>query len=390
MGFDKNGNWSSDFYPEQDRDNEVPITASKFQTLIQDNLKQSFQNCILRDGTGLPTDNINLNRKKITNLANASSELDAVNKSQLDSAMATNATETSLGTVRIATEEEALAGEDDLTAISPLKAKKIISTLATSTRFAVNSGNATDRKPDLLAGQYTGTLSFKVDNGISYAPLTATTADAESFTLNSIASVDASGLMNGTYNVFVSPEGTAKVFANNVYRQQSQPATLNTNDIWFNTCEPFKAYIKTSEGLEETKLVQIPQVVVMENNVISSFEALAYYNDNGAEIGLSSNYEAIKNGLIIDWEAKVSIPKPYGTSYTCPSDGFCVFYLRRNDSTVGIKVNNTPTGLKAGHGNVDIDNVSLSFYVAKGDVISLDVDPSHQYEGSFFPLKGVI
>lgn len=390
MGFDKNGNWSSDFYPEQDRDNEVPITASKFQALIQDNLKQSFQNCILRDGTGLPTANINLNRKKITNLANASSDLDAVNKSQLDSAMATNATETSLGTVRIATEEEALAGEDDLTAISPLKAKKIISTLATSTRFAVNSGNATDRKPDLLAGQFTGTLSFKVDNGISYAPLTATTADAESFTLNSIASVDVSGLMNGTYNVFISPEGTAKVFANNVYRQQSQPATLNTNDIWFNTCEPFKAFIKTSEGLEETKLVQIPQVVVMANNVISSIETIAYYNDNGAERGLVSNYESIKKGLEVDWSAPISIPKPYGSAYTCPADGLCVFVLRLNNGLLSIHINGNPTGLSSRHGDVDIDDFPISFYVSKGDVITLTANPSARYEGQFFPLKGVI
>ena len=388
--FDKNGNWSSDFYPEQDRDNEVPITASKFQTLIQDNLKQSFENCILRDGSGLPTANINFNRKKITNLANASSDLDAVNKSQLDAAMATNATETSLGTVRIATEEEALKGEDDLTAISPLKAKKLLTTLATSTRFAVNGGNATDGKPDLLAGQFTGTLSFKVDDGTSYAPLTATTADGEAFSLRVIASVDVSGLLDGTYNVFVSPEGTAKVFSNHVYRQQSQPATLNTNDIWFNTCEPNKAYIKTSEGLEETKLVQIPQVVVMANNVISSIETIAYYNDNGAEKALVSNYEGIKKGLAVDYSAGVSIPNPHTSAYTCPEAGFCVFRLMLKKSEVNIRINGYATGLKTSNWDVDNDNSSISFFVAKGDVISLDNNPAHLYEGKFFPLKGVI
>ena len=388
--FDKNGNWSSDFYPEQDRDNEVPITASKFQTLIQENLKQSFENCILRDGSGLPTANINFNRKKITNLANASSELDAVNKSQLDAAMATNATEESLGTVRIATEEEALKGEDDTLAISPLKLKTALATLATSTRFAVNSGNATGGKPDLLAGQFTGTLSFKVDDGISYAPLIATTADAEAFTLKAIASVDVSGLLDGTYNVFVSPEGTAKVFANNVYRQQSQPSTLNSNDIWFNTCEPNKAYIKTSGGLEETKLVQIPQVVVMANNVISAIETIAYYNDNGAEKAIVSNYEGIKKGLAVDYSAGVSIPNPHTSAYTCPEAGFCVFRLMLKKSEVNIRINGYATGLKTSNWDVDNDNSSISFFVAKGDVISLDNNPAHLYEGKFFPLKGVI
>lgn len=84
MGFDGNGNWTSPFYPIQDRDNGIAILASKFQTLIQTNLKESFENCITRDGAGKPTTNINWNGNKITNLQNGTSSADAVNKSQLD------------------------------------------------------------------------------------------------------------------------------------------------------------------------------------------------------------------------------------------------------------------------------------------------------------------
>lgn len=84
MAFDGNGNWTSPFYPVTDRDNGVAILASKFQTLIQSNLKESFENCILRDGTGKPTTNINWNGQKITNLASGTSSADAVNKYQLD------------------------------------------------------------------------------------------------------------------------------------------------------------------------------------------------------------------------------------------------------------------------------------------------------------------
>jgi len=91
MGFDGNGNWSSPFYPVTDRDNGVAILASKFQTLIQSNLKESFENCILRDGTGKPTSNINWNGQKITNLASGTSAADAVNKYQLDQQIATRA-----------------------------------------------------------------------------------------------------------------------------------------------------------------------------------------------------------------------------------------------------------------------------------------------------------
>ena len=88
MAFDGNGNWTSPFYPVTDRDNGVAILASKFQTLIQSNLKESFENCILRDGTGKPTTNINWNGQKITNLASGTSSADAVNKYQLDNQIA--------------------------------------------------------------------------------------------------------------------------------------------------------------------------------------------------------------------------------------------------------------------------------------------------------------
>lgn len=389
MGFDKNGNWSSEFYPVQDRDNEVPITASKFQTLIQENIKQSFENCILRDGTGLPTANISFNRNKLTNLANGTSEFDGVNKGQLDAAMATNATEEKNGTLRVATQEEALGGEDDTTAMTPLKVQEVIKTLATSTRFAVNSGYAREEKPDLLIGIATPTLSFKVDDGTSYKPLVATTAGGNSFQLNTIIAVDVSGLLDGAYNVFVSPEGTAKVYANKVYRQQSEP-TLNTNDIWFNTCEPFKAYIKTAEGLEETDLVQIPQTITIKSNLISAIDNIAYFNDNGSGNTRASDFEEIKKGLEIDWGAGVSVPNPYNTPFTCPSDGVCVLFMLRSDRTIEVLIDGNRTGLKSYHGDVDWDNTSLKFEVIKGHVIKLSENPTNQYEGKFFPYKGVI
>lgn len=97
MGFDSNGRWTSDFYPINDRDNNVPILASKFQALIQTNLKQSFENCLLRDGTGLPRANINWNGQKIINLAPGTADTDAVTKGQMDEEIASEIS--SLGTV---------------------------------------------------------------------------------------------------------------------------------------------------------------------------------------------------------------------------------------------------------------------------------------------------
>lgn len=82
MGFDSNGNWESDFYPVQDKDNGIPILSAKFQELIQDNLKSSFENCLTRDGSGRPTQAINWNGQKLVNLGAGESATDAVNIGQ--------------------------------------------------------------------------------------------------------------------------------------------------------------------------------------------------------------------------------------------------------------------------------------------------------------------
>lgn len=389
MGFDKNGNWSSEFYPVQDRDNEVPITASKFQTLIQENIKQSFENCVLRDGTGLPTANISLNRNKLTNLANGTSEFDGVNKGQLDAAMATNATEEKNGTLRVATQEEALGGEDDTTAMTPLKVQEVIKTLATSTRFAVNSGYAREEKPDLLIGIATPTLSFKVDDGTSYKPLVATTAGGNSFQVNTIIAVDVSGLLDGNYNVFVSPEGTAKVYANKVYRQQSEPA-LNTNDIWFNTCEPFKAYIKTAEGLEETDLVQIPQTITVKSNVISAIETIAYFNDNGSGNTRASDFDYLSFAMTLDYTAGVS--KPWGTAFTAEFDGELYIETATETGYANVFVNGKK--VYSSGNNHYITRATSWAKVSKGDEITYSTEYDGLYNNAatviFYPYKGVI
>lgn len=390
MGFDGNGNWTSDFYPINDRDNSVPILASKFQKLIQENLKQSFENCILRDGTGRPTANINFNGQKITNLADGTNQADAATKGQLDTAMDTNATDTTKGTVRLATSAEALAGTDNETAMTPATVKEVINSLASTTPFCVNSGYTTSGKPDLLAGLTTGTLSFNVDDGTSYAPLVATTASGESFYTESITSLDVSGFTDGTYNVFVNNDGTAYAYANVIYRQQTQPASMNTNDIWFNTCEPYKAYIKTAGGLEETDFVQLPQLVTITSNVISSIDTIAYFNDNGAERAISSNYEAIKNGLDVDWSSSISIPNPYNNPFTCPADGLCSILLEQHGQASNIFINGYDTTLTSIHANVDTDTQSTPVYVRKGDVITINQPSQNRYAGYFFALKGVI
>ena len=95
MGFDTNGNWTSDFYPETDRDEGIAILASKFQQLIQTDIKGGFDNCLTRDGAGKPNANLNFNGYKITNLANAETPNDALTLEQAQAGTSNYANDTS-------------------------------------------------------------------------------------------------------------------------------------------------------------------------------------------------------------------------------------------------------------------------------------------------------
>ena len=95
MGFNTNGEWTSEFYPIQDRDDGTPILASKFQQLIQTDIKSGFDNCLTRDGAGKPSANLNFNGYKITNLANAEVANDALTLGQAQQGLSNYAADTS-------------------------------------------------------------------------------------------------------------------------------------------------------------------------------------------------------------------------------------------------------------------------------------------------------
>lgn len=82
--FDGNGNWVSDFSAISDRNNNIKILASRFDEIFIADLKESFENCLTKDGQTIPVGNFNMGSQKITNLNKGTSSSDAVNKEQLD------------------------------------------------------------------------------------------------------------------------------------------------------------------------------------------------------------------------------------------------------------------------------------------------------------------
>ena len=82
--FDGNGNWTSDFSAQADRDNGIKILASRFDNIFIADIKESFENCLTKDGQIAPIGNFNMGGQKITNVGNGTNDNDAVNKIQID------------------------------------------------------------------------------------------------------------------------------------------------------------------------------------------------------------------------------------------------------------------------------------------------------------------
>ena len=87
--FDGNGNWTSDFSAQADRDNGIKILASRFDNIFIADIKESFENCLTKDGQIAPIGNFNMGGQKITNLNTGVNDNDAVNVGQMNSAIAT-------------------------------------------------------------------------------------------------------------------------------------------------------------------------------------------------------------------------------------------------------------------------------------------------------------
>lgn len=112
FGWDGNGNWESELFPIQDRDDSIPISASKFNQLIQLNLKQSLPTCMTIDSQTKPIANVDISNFKVINVANPTLPKDAVNKQTLDlveTKVDTNTTNIGTNTTNIGTNTSAIA-----------------------------------------------------------------------------------------------------------------------------------------------------------------------------------------------------------------------------------------------------------------------------------------
>lgn len=86
MPFDSNGVFSRVMNWTSDQQNGIAIECGRHDQ-EDDNFAQGFNNTFCRDGRAAATGNFNLGNHKIQNLASGTANSDAVNKSQMDSAI---------------------------------------------------------------------------------------------------------------------------------------------------------------------------------------------------------------------------------------------------------------------------------------------------------------
>lgn len=87
--FDGNGNWTSDFSAQADRDNGIKILASRFDNIFIADIKESFENCLTKDGQIAPIGAFNMGGQKITNVDTGTNPTDGVNVAQVGQALTT-------------------------------------------------------------------------------------------------------------------------------------------------------------------------------------------------------------------------------------------------------------------------------------------------------------
>jgi hypothetical protein len=127
MPFDGNGNWTSNFNAEADRDAGYKILASRFDNILLADLAQSFENCLTKDTQVKPQQNFNANNYRVINVADPVDGKDAVNKQTMESSISTaDATAVHLAGDETITGDKTFSGSVDLgsdaTATTPTSA----------------------------------------------------------------------------------------------------------------------------------------------------------------------------------------------------------------------------------------------------------------------------
>lgn len=132
---------------------------------------------------------------------------------------------------------------------------------------------------------YSETISFKIDDGTLYAPLTIVSADGTETTLTSVSDLDLSSFADGRINIFFGASG-AVAYNNTIFNQTNQPTPNATNDIWFNNLNEAKKW--SGSAWVATDLVF--GLYIIKNGILETYGNVPLnYNGKGEVLAKSYN-----------------------------------------------------------------------------------------------------
>lgn len=192
----------------------------------------------------------------------------------------------------------------------------------TSEKFCVKSGNTTNGIGDLFSYNLL-TITPKI--GGTYANLIFADYQGARTTVTSASTISMNGKPDGTYNIFIKPDGTFYTLNNTIYRQAVRP-TMLSGDVWFNTSvEPFNAI--RYDGTSDIQFLDVPLgKVTIANAAISAIETFQF-NQNGHDVSIQTSVpkgtnlaRSIANSAMPNYSNGVN--KSWNTSYQSESDGY--------------------------------------------------------------------
>lgn len=252
----------------------------------------------------------------------------------------------------------------------------------TGTKFCVKSGNTTNGKGDLFSYNLL-TVTPKI--GGVYANLVFADYQGTQTTITSASTISMNGKVDGSYNIFIKPDGTFYTLSNTIYRQLARPVML-AGDVWFNTSvEPFSA-IKY-DGTNDIVFGDMPLgKVTLSGGTITALETFAF-NQNGNNVTTQTTLKngtnlakSVSNLSMPDYSTAVS--KNWGTTYTAESDGFVYGYIHGNSDAVNTFKINTVTAWAFGTGG---GRGTFLIPVRKGDSYLATIAGGDSASLTFYP-----
>lgn len=249
----------------------------------------------------------------------------------------------------------------------------------TGTKFCVKSGNVTNGQGDLFSYN---ALIITPKIGGAYSNLVFSDYLGTQTIISSAGTISMNGKADGTYNIFIKPDGTFYTLNNTIYRQPARP-TMLAGDVWLNTSEdPFNC-IKY-DGTNDVEFLDMPLGnVTIASSTITAIETFPF-NQNGYNINTRTKSYRFPN---YSNATNISI----NTTYTANDDGWLYVETKQYSGGNVYCTINVTLAILLSHENYSQDSSGglAVLPLCKGNTFRITNSGSLTYfKATFYTVKG--